>query len=196
MSQVNKDEQILEGIKKGGVSRQHAIARLYNNSTLKRQIISFIVNNSGNQQDGVDMFHEGIIVVDRNIRNDKFRGDGSLNSYLFSTCKLLWMNQLRKMKKVEYTSDVLTMDQPDHQNPEFISISEERKTLFGNMLGMLGENCQKILEMWKLSYSMEEIATEVGLKDSENARKRKYKCYQKLLKLLNDNPELKKQLKV
>ena len=196
MNQGNKDEQILQGIKKGGVARQHAIALLYNNKTLKSQIVSYIMNNSGNRQDGVDMYHEGIIVVDRNIRNDKFRGEGALNSYLFSTCKLLWMNQLRKMKKVEYTSEVLTMDQPDYKNPEVISITEERKELLSEMLGMLGEKCQKILEMWKLSYSMVEIAQEVGLKDSENARKRKYKCYQKLLSLLKDNPELKKQLKV
>ena len=195
MSQVNNDEQIIEGIKRGGIARQKAIALLYSNETLKKQVISHVTNNSGNIDDGVDMFHEGIIVLDRNVRNNKFRGEGSLNGYLFKTCNFLWKNQLRKMKKVEYTSDVMTMDKPDLINPEVISIDAERKALLQNVLGMLGEKCQKILELWKLSYSMDEIAKAADLKDGETARKRKYKCYQKLLGLLENNPSLKQQLK-
>ena len=190
------EAQIIEGIKKGGQDRQKAITLLYNNETCKKQVIAFVKRNSGNDSDGIDMFHEGIIVLDRNIRNDKFRGEGELLGYLYSTCKFLWMNQLRKSSKIEYTSETYTLDATLHETPESLSINTEKRIVLGKVLDKVGGTCKKILELWKLSYSMEEIATQLALKSADVARKQKYKCYKKLVQLVENEPRIGELLKL
>ena len=76
-----------------------------------------------------------------------------------------------------------------------MSLANEQKNVIQQLLGRLGDKCQKILELWKLSYSMEEIATQVGLKDAGVARRQRYNCYQKLLKIVEQEPSLLNFLK-
>ena len=64
-----------------------------------------------------------------------------------------------------------------------------------NILLQVGERCKKILELWKLSYSMEEIAAEVGFSSAQMARKNKYRCHKRLIELLEKHPKLKDLLK-
>ncbi len=73
-------------------------------------------------------------------------------------------------------------------------MSNETKDLLGQILSRLGEKCEKILELWKLSYSMEEIADKVGLLNAGVARRQRYNCYQKLMNLLEKEPNLRKSL--
>ncbi len=190
------DEAIIQAIKTGGANRQRAIRFLYKTNTeLMRKVIGYIKNNSGNEQDGQDMFHEGIIVLDRNIRNDKFRGESSLNGYLFSICRLLWMNQIRKKGKTDLRDDPMTMDQPELADPEKISLAEEKKAILEKVLGQLGERCKQILELWKLSYSMQEIADKLGFSSAAMATKNKYKCHKSLMNFLKGHPQIMDLLK-
>lgn len=189
------EKQLLTAIQAGGSQRQRAIAQIYSDRQLKNKVVSFVRNNSGIEQDGVDMFHEGIIVLDRNIRNGKFREEGSIKGYLFSTCKLLWMNQIRKNTRVSYTDDAFKLDETVHETPESLSLRKEQATVLRKLLATLGEKCQKVLELWKLSYSMEEIAERVGLQNATIARKQKYRCYQSLLQKIEGNAALKSFLK-
>ena len=55
----------------------------------------------------------------------------------------------------------------------------------------LGAACQKVLQMWQLSYSMKEIAEELGYKNDAVARKKKRLCMKKLLEILEEAPAWK-----
>ncbi len=189
------DEELLEAIKSGGTSRQRAIQQMYNDRQFSERIIQYVKSNSGNYQDGQDMFHEGIIVMDRNIRADKFRQETSLKGYLYSICRFLWMNQIRKQSKMTYTDDNLKMDDVEEETPEVVFESDEKKNFLRQLIHQLGERCQKTLELWKLSYSMEEIAEKMGFSSAAMARKNKYRCHKSLLKIIEDNPEITNTLK-
>lgn len=190
------DEEIIQAVKTGGAKRQQAIRFLYNtNQDLMNKVIHFVKKNTGNEQDGQDMFHEGIIVLDRNIRQDKFRGESSLSGYLFSICRLLWMNQIRKKGKTELRDDTMTMDQAEIDNPESLSMKEEKKELLRKVINQLGERCKKILELWQLSYSMQEIADKLGFSSAAMATKNKYKCHKSLMNYLKEHPQLLDLLK-
>lgn len=195
MKSIDTDQSLLNDIKEGGMKRQEAIAKIYRDTKLKNQVISFVKNNSGDGEQGIDVFHEGIITLDDNVRKDKYRGDGNLKGYLYSTCRFLWLNKLRRNKRMVYTEIEGTLDQVVVETPESLSIEEEQKTVLNDLLQQLGEKCQQILEMWKLSYSMEEIAEKVGLGNAGIARRQRYNCYQKLLGFVSDRPELKNILK-
>lgn len=194
----NKDwteENLLASILEGGNARQAAIRAIYNDSGLKRIVAAFVSKNKGNEADGQDIFHEGIIVLDRNVREGKFRGESPLKGYLYSICRFLWMNQMRKQAHTESVAEMPLSGETDTQSPEVIMVSEERKALLNSLLSELGERCQKILELWKLSYSMEEIAEKLGFSSPDMAKKAKYRCHVSLLQMIQNNPSLEQLLK-
>lgn len=195
MKSISNDSSLLDEIKNGGMRRQQAIATIYGDKQLKNQVIGFVRNNSGSSEEGVDIFHEGIIALDDNVRKDKYRGDGNIKAYLYSICRFLWLNRLKKNKRMTYTEDTTTLDQVSLDTPESLSLQDEQKQILQQLLQMLGEKCQQILELWKLSYSMEEIAEKVGLDNAGIARRQRYNCYQKLLSIVDQEPQLKNILK-
>jgi len=188
------DAELVKMIKAGGSSREKALHQIYINTSVKGKLTSLISNNSGNTQDAEDIYQEAIIVLDRNIRDGHYRLDGSLNSYLYSTGKFLWMNHLRKkrltLKENFMDSDLIsTSVQPDK-----ILMSDEKKKYLQTLLSKLGQRCQNILELWQLSYSMDEIAQKLNIGDASIARKAKYDCQQQLIKLILSDPTNKQEL--
>ncbi len=189
------DDLLLTAINGGASQRQTALRVIYGDNELKRKVIQFVRNRQGNADDGQDMFHEGIIVLDRNIREGRFRGEAPLKGYLYSICRFLWMNQLRKNAHTTQGAETTLANEPDEYTPEITLIAQERKDLLNNLLQQLGERCQRILELWKLSYSMEEIADSLGFSSADMARKAKYRCHLNLVELVQKNPEMQKVLK-
>jgi RNA polymerase sigma factor (sigma-70 family) len=182
------DKDLIADIRSGGAARQKAIKEIYNWQNAREKVIAFVKRNSGNEADGQDIYQEGIIALDRNIREGKFRGDSSLSLYLFSTCRFLWMNQLRKNQRVNLKADAVDMDVPSTETPEHTIVNKERREILQQLLSQLGEKCQKILEMWQLSYSMTEIATAMNLSSEKMARKSKYRCHQSLMNIIKSKP--------
>ena len=86
-------------------------------------------------------------------------------------------------------------EQPDEDTPEGVFHREELKEVLRNVLNTLGEQCRKILEMWKLSYSMAEIAASLGMDNDAQARKAKYRCHLGLMQHLDNNPGIAQLLK-
>ena len=196
MKPLYSDPIIVEYIKAGGQKRQKAIVLIYEDHALKNQIIAFVKNNSGNEEEAIDIFHEGIIAFDENVHKGKYKGEGQLKGYLFSICRFLWLNRLKRDKRMTYTAENAELDQVSFDTPEHLSLMEEQKQIIDYLLNQLGDKCHKILELWKLSYSMEEIAAEVGLQDAGIARRQRYNCYQKLLEIIDKEPDLKNVLKL
>lgn len=189
------DQELVTAIKSGGAGRQAAIRFIYQKADLRQKVIHFVCQNRGNEEDGSDMFHEGIIVLDRNIREHKFRAESSLEGYLYSICRFLWQNQRRKKARIDLKDDFSQMDQIETTTPETQLLSDEKKNLLRRALDELGERCRRILELWQLSYSMEEIATEMDFSSAQMARKNKYRCQQSLMEFFQEQPNWKQWLR-
>jgi RNA polymerase sigma factor (sigma-70 family) len=189
------DEDLIAAIRSGGSERQRAIRVIYDWRNSRDKVIAFVKRNSGNEADGQDVYQEGIIALDRNIREGKFREDSSLSLYLFATCRFVWMNQLRKNQRVDLKENAVDMDASSGETPEYTFINHERKAILKQLLGKLGEKCQKILELWQLSYSMTEIATAMNLSSEKMARKSKYRCQQSLMEIIKSEPRWQELLR-
>jgi RNA polymerase sigma factor (sigma-70 family) len=182
-------------IRSGGSNREQALSSLYNVAGLFFKIKQMVTNHGGNEEDARDVFHEGIITLDRKIRQDEYEDRGTIESYLFGVCRFIWSNQQRKNKRVELKEDFTPYDQSTGENPLDTMLNNEGQNMVATLFSQLGENCSKILSLWKLSYSMNEIADEMGLPSGDNARNHKFRCYQKLLGLIDNSPELAFNLK-
>ncbi len=188
------DEAIAAAIRNGGTERQAGLRALYDDKELRSKVFAHVRNHHGNQEDGQDIWQEALIVLDRNVREGKFRQETSVKGYLFSICRFLWMNQLRKKAHTTLVEDIPRYEQPDPETPELTLLDEERKSVLNRLLESLGERCRKILELWKLSFSMEEIAEQLGYSSPGMARKAKYRCQQSLLELIQQSPQMAKWL--
>jgi RNA polymerase sigma factor (sigma-70 family) len=192
---LSSDEEIVKAILYGGEEREAALERLYGDEGCKKKVSLFVRSNKGNNADGKDLFHDGLIIADRNIRMLKFRGESSLHHYIYSVCKYLWLNKLKKKRRISYSDKEEKLDMPVLIDPESIYLDNELKGNISDALDLLGVKCKNVLELWKLNYSMKEIAEILDIKSEGMARKTKHQCYQKLLKLIEENPELRKNLK-
>ncbi len=149
-----------------------------------------VTKNGGNREDANDVFHDSIIILDRNIRQDKYKSEGSIAAYLYSICKFTWNNKWRKNIKTELVED-FSQETPEESNSVHVHlINEETKLNLEKLLSKLDDSCRSILKMWQLSYSMQEIAEAQNLSSPQMAKKYRYRCMKKLMKVLDDNPEL------
>jgi RNA polymerase sigma factor (sigma-70 family) len=183
-----QDQVLVEAIKNGGYKREKALAYIFSDTQLKQKVQHYVRQNKGNIQDGEDLFAEGLIVFDRNIRQNKFRQDSSPQVYFVAICKFLWMNKLRKMKRIQWTDSNFKLDKIESITPEKIAMTKEQKENIEKLLASLGKKCHKILTMWMLNFSMKEIAESLNFTNDAIARKNKYRCFKKLKELMKDAP--------
>lgn len=157
----------------------------------------FIQNNGGNRQDAEDIFQEVIVSFIDLVRKDRFRGESSIKTFLFSVNRNLWLNEWKKrgramMREQKYEAEG-TKEEADisHQ----IAEKEERDRLI-NLVDQLGDNCKKILLLFYYEgRSMKEIWEELDYESEQVVRNKKHKCMKKLEELINANPSIKNTLK-
>ncbi len=192
MNQQDKpDDELIEAIKKGGNTRQKALEYIYHRFEAREQIIRYVCSNNGTLDQAKDIFHDAMITLDRNIREKKFRGEGSLNSYLHSIGRFLWLKRLQKEGRIVLPEDESTLDKIIQLTPEDIAIRKNLSELLEKFVAKLDERCQKVLELWKLHYSMEEIAKMLGFSSADMAKKQRYRCHKRLMKALLADPQLR-----
>jgi RNA polymerase sigma factor (sigma-70 family) len=142
------------------------------------------VKNSGSIDDAKDIFQEAMIVLYERVQSEAFELNCQIKTYIYSVSRRLWL------KKLLHQNRFLTTDESDH---EVISVEddfEEHEKQHGEFLmmeramGNLGEPCKSLLEAFYMQKrSMQEIASNFGYTNAENAKNQKYKCLMRLKKL-------------
>jgi DNA-directed RNA polymerase specialized sigma24 family protein len=101
-----------------------------------------------------------------------------------STCKLLWYNELRRKKKFVDEEILKNLENTVTNEVDQTQYDEDLLKLLDLTLKKLDERCRKVLEMWKLSYSMSEIMETLGITSLGMTRKLKFTCLNKLTDLI------------
>jgi len=184
------DQQRLDAIINGGSARKKALHEIYSNPLLHQQVRKWVLSNSGNLDDAKDILHDGMIILDRNIRNDKFILQGTIHHYLISICRLSWMNRMRKQGRTTYKEIPTPAQTSDKGDPEISLMDQEKKKLLDQLLAKMDGQCLKILTLWIQAFSMQEIADRVGLSNANMAKKYRYRCTQKMLRFLREDASL------
>ena len=131
------------------------------------------------------------------LRKDRFRGEASIKTFLFSLNRNLWLNELKrrgrseqKELKYEKTKDVAEMD----VSGQIIDRESRRQVM--KLMDELGENCKKILLMFYYeNLSMKEMVANLHYENEQVVRNKKYKCLKQLEQMIIKNPALKETLK-
>lgn len=156
-----------------------AIRQLYSSSFPMAR--SYVVQNSGNEQDAEDIFQEAVISFIELVQNRKFRGESSVSSCIYSITRHLWLNELRRKGRAvrrEFRFQQENSAQTDLNN---LLGEEELRHQLIQMIEALGDNCRKILVAFYYDdLSMKEIMGLVNYQNEQVLRNKKYKCMKQL----------------
>ena len=180
------DSELLAAIQQGGQRREGILRQIYQDDKLRKTIVHHIVNHGGNSYDAEDVFQDAIILFDRQIREGNFKGQSSWSTYFIGIAKWRWYSLRRKF------GGVLEFKPGEYDEPteslEAHVIENERRKIIDEILSKIGDRCKNLLKLYKLSYSMEEIADELGLSSPELAKKNAYECRKKFKDFVTNNP--------
>ena len=197
------DEDIIEAMKTGGQARDEALKHLYCNAELRVAIKSTLSRFGAQLMDIQDIFQDALIQFDRNLIENKFKGDSSIKTYIISISKFKWLNAQKKARKVDFVPlEDNRIDQQDLEHPEFQLLEQESESLDGQLkqvletlLLQLDSRCQKALRMWSEGQSMEQIKIALDFKERQGASNKTHRCRERLRKLISADPVLSNFLK-
>lgn len=143
-------------------------------------ILHLVTNNSGTEQDAEDVFQEAMVVLHRNFLRKDFHLSVKIKTYLYSVCRNIWYNELKKRKNNDFDFD-------DFENYIFVPDAERysfKEEIIGKMeaaMKTLGDKCQQILTLFYYKkQSMADIAASLEYTNADNVKNQKYKCLQQL----------------
>ena len=188
------DEELVYSLKTGK-DRDAAIRYMY--SSYFGSLCGYITNNQGSMEDAEDIFQDVLVNFIALLQEDKFRGESSVKTFLFSLNRFSWLNELKRRgralareKNYEREKEIVEMD----VSKQIVERESTNKVM--ELVKELGETCRKILVLFYYeNYSMKEILDELDYETEQVVRNKKYKCLKQLEKMIGDNPSIKQILK-
>jgi RNA polymerase sigma factor (sigma-70 family) len=166
------DQEIVELIRNGKSSS--ALNSLYRNFPVIRKMI---LTNGGNKNDAEDIFQEALIILIRKIRDTDFKLTAQLSTYLFSVCRFIWSDELKKRNRP--MPDEFIVAQSNFEQQEFAdAIAVEHKAkLAERVLDELKDRCRELLILfYHQKMKLQDIAIKMGYNSENSAKNQKYKC--------------------
>ncbi len=168
------DFYFLEGIKANDTKTLNEIYQRFLPSVKK-----YVLANSGTQSDALDVFQDGLMVVYKKLKNEDLQLSSTFHTYLFSVCKFIWFNQLkkkhRKIVQSEPTLDIIADVNIEHEYMEL-----EKQKLFESKLNELPSESMKVLKLFLSKKSIKQIANIMGYTEAY-AKRKKYKAKMQLI---------------
>ena len=156
-----------------------------------------VEQNNGSHQDAEDIFQEVLVSFIELVKLDKFRGDSSVKTFLFSLNRNIWLNELKRKGRAQ-AREMKYEKGKDDQAPDtaiVIAGRESRRQLM-EIVARLGEGCKKILlAFYYENLSMKEILAQTDYESEQVVRNKKYKCLKQLEQMLVANPNMTNTLK-
>ncbi|MBL7747108.1 MAG: sigma-70 family RNA polymerase sigma factor [Chitinophagaceae bacterium] len=157
----------------------------------------YVMNNSGSRQDAEDIFQEVMVSFIDLVKKDKFRGESTVKTFLYSLNRHTWLNELKRRgraslreEKFEKAQDRVEADAGHH------IADREGKAEVMRLVGELGDTCRKILVLFYYeNMSMKEILDATDYENEQVVRNKKYKCLKQLEQMIMEKPLLKETLK-
>jgi len=142
-------------------------------------IKKLVLKNSGTGQDAEDLYQEALLILVTKVRAGNFVLTSSLNTYLYSVCRFLWNDRLKKKNKSSVV-DIDTVQVAAEQEAEVFIRSEGDTKLAEKAFQLLGEKCRQLLLLFYLQkLSMKEIAVTLRFGSEKTAKNQKYRCLDK-----------------
>ena len=177
-------QEILDGIRS---KKNHILQEVYKENY--PVIENYILRNSGSNVDAEDIFQEAIVIIYRRVTKGDISLDCSFNTYLFSICKVLWHEELRRKKR--QNQKPLADEINGHLDESLLSIIDDfnKPKLIQKHLLNISKKCRKLLMLFYSNVSIKEISKKLGFTSTNYVKKRKANCKKILTELIKNDPD-------
>jgi len=182
-------QEYINGIKTGNPKVIKGIYEKYHPA-----IVHMVETKFGTKEDANDVFQEGLVLLYQKSQNPDFSLTSTFLTYFYAVCKNIWSNKLRKKSNKEVTLDqnMLLMVKADTST---ILEKNEKYFLYRRFFLKLGQDCQKVLDLFLQKVKMEEIMNQMGYGSISYTKKRKFLCKERLVKMIQSDPSFR-ELKI
>jgi RNA polymerase sigma factor (sigma-70 family) len=151
-------------------------------------VTRWIQKNGGTEPDAADVYQEAMVILYEKAQIEDFRLSCKVGTYLFAVSKNLWYKKLQNQRRQPDSLDSLDFDgKANWAYEDDVRAHNEREAHYNQLnqaLEQLGEPCRSLLKaFYQHDKSMQDIASEFGYTNSDNAKTQKYKCLTRLRKL-------------
>jgi RNA polymerase sigma factor (sigma-70 family) len=138
----------------------------------------FVMQNNGTRQEAEDIFQEGLVIFCNKLNNPAFLLTCSINTYIYSVCKLLWLDELKKNKKLK--NDLIPSNEDIEEDTQHDIEDDKPAKQAQEAVMKLGQKCKDLLELFYFKQlSMKDIAQKLGFASEKVAKNQKYRCIEK-----------------
>lgn len=167
-----QDKRIIELIRTNKEGK--ALTELYRHFPMMRKMI---LSKGGNKEDSEDIFQEALIILCRKVKEQGFELRSQLSTYLFSVCRYLWKDELKKRKPVMVVDFETGFNPDEEQGWEVFVEQEKRARMAEKVLNELGDRCRELLLLfYNAGLRLKDIASRMGYNSESTAKNQKYKC--------------------
>jgi RNA polymerase sigma factor (sigma-70 family) len=166
------DQRIIELIRTG--KSDLALNALYKSFPMIRRLIR---SKGGNTKDAEDIFQEALIILIRQAKDNDFKLTAQLSTYLFSVCRFLWKDQLKRQKPHLPYDGETGLTEVEEVGLSAEVEKENRKKLAEKVLQELKDRCRELLLLfYQDKLPLREIAVRMRYTSENTAKNQKYKC--------------------
>jgi len=180
------DEEIIAGLRKRD---NRVLQYIYKNTY--NPVKQLILNNAGSENDAEDIFQEALIIIFKKLKEDqKFELTSAFTTYVYSISRLLWLKNLRNIKKIEI--DPLNRDHEEKiefEPPSPVQDKDLRMAIYQRTLLQIPEDCQNILRLTAQDLTSSEIASQLGFRSEGYVRKRRHFCKEYLINKIKEDAD-------
>lgn len=177
------DEYLISALRQRDRS---AFKYLYKNYT--GPIKHFVKTNGGQDVDAEEIEQNVIVLLYEKIASGNFvlHEGTKLSTYMFAVGKNMWYKKSSINNRIKL-EDEITEIAEEFDFDGLLDGSNQNEKIIIDALQNSDQDCKEILTLYYYdNKSMREISQNLGTISEENLRKRKYKCIQKLKKVLMD----------
>ncbi|HET6253411.1 MAG TPA: sigma-70 family RNA polymerase sigma factor [Puia sp.] len=166
------DHRLLELIRTG--NNDLALRELYRNFPAIRKLIR---SKGGTGKDAEDVFQEALLILIRNSQKHGFQLTARLSTYLYSVCRFLWNDELRRRRPTLPYSAETGLDPADETQLHTELEKEQRIRLAERVLDELKDRCRELLLLFYCDkLPLKEVALRMNYSSGNVAKNQKYKC--------------------
>lgn len=178
------DAELLHLVRSGDPSGLSFVYEKY-----RKEYINWIRRFSNCSPDEACEYYQGtILIFYENVMNGKLTElQSALKTYLFGIGKNLVMHEYRKNARGEKVKAEFILQSHLADSAQEMATEELDLALVHRCFERIGDPCHRLLELFYFHQkNMEEICSELGYKNPETAKNQKYKCMERLRKLVDD----------
>ncbi|MEO1052846.1 MAG: sigma-70 family RNA polymerase sigma factor [Bacteroidota bacterium] len=151
-------------------------------------IVRLIRSNSGNDEEAKDLFQDALMATYKKARDERFVLTCSLKSFIYAVSRNIWLYRLRDKRKRKDETDIIPEDTVSDVDIEKLMDDYEKVKLYKKHFKKLTEDCKQVLKLHFEGNAMDDIAIHMGYGSKEYAKKKKFKCKEKLIQSIKADP--------